>query len=75
MIVCGLIFNSLIGPFQLAVWLLHTASPLVGVILGKVFNCEPLLWISVAGLLIVIIGAWLTRLPEKQSAKSSVPAR
>ena len=50
-------------------------TPIVGAILGKVFNSEPLLWISVAGMLIVIIGAWLTSLPEKQSAKSSAPAR
>jgi drug/metabolite transporter (DMT)-like permease len=50
-------------------------TPIVGAILGKVFNSEPLLWISVAGMLIVIIGAWLTSLPEKQSTKSSVPTR
>ena len=49
-------------------------TPIVGAILGKVFNSEPLLWISVAGMLIVIVGAWLTSLPEKQSTKSSVPA-
>jgi len=41
-------------------------TPIVGAILGKVFNNEPLLWISVAGMLIVIVGAWLTSLPEKQ---------
>jgi drug/metabolite transporter (DMT)-like permease len=41
-------------------------TPIVGAILGKVFNNEPLLWISVTGMLIVIIGAWLTSLPEKQ---------
>jgi drug/metabolite transporter (DMT)-like permease len=43
-------------------------TPIVGAILGKVFNSEPLLWISVAGMLIVIIGAWLTSLPEKSKA-------
>lgn len=50
-------------------------TPIVGAILGKLFNNEPLLWISVAGMLIVIIGAWLTSLPEKQPIKSSFPAR
>jgi drug/metabolite transporter (DMT)-like permease len=50
-------------------------TPIVGAILGKVFNSEPLLWISVAGMLIVIVGAWLTSLPEKQLSKDSIPAR
>ena len=45
-------------------------TPIVGAILGKVFNNEPLLWISVAGMLIVIVGAWLTSLPEKQISPS-----
>jgi drug/metabolite transporter (DMT)-like permease len=42
-------------------------TPIVGAILGKVFNNEPLLWISIAGMLIVIVGAWLTSLPERQT--------
>ena len=50
-------------------------TPIVGAILGKVFNSEPLLWISVAGMLIVIVGAWLTSLPEKQTTKEQLPAR
>jgi len=45
-------------------------TPIVGAILGKVFNNEPLLWISIVGMLIVIIGAWLTSLPEKQINRS-----
>ena len=40
-------------------------TPIVGTILGKVFNSEPILWLSVLGMLIVIIGAWLTSLPER----------
>jgi drug/metabolite transporter (DMT)-like permease len=40
-------------------------TPIVGAVLGKAFNNEPILWISVIGMLIVIIGAWLTSLPEK----------
>ena len=40
-------------------------TPIVGTILGKVFNNEPIMWLSIAGMLIVIIGAWLTSLPEK----------
>jgi drug/metabolite transporter (DMT)-like permease len=32
--------------------------------LGKLFNNEPIMWISVFGMLIVIIGAWLTSLPD-----------
>ena len=45
-------------------------TPIVGAILGKVFNNEPLLWISVVGMLIVIVGAWLTSLPEKRISPS-----
>ncbi|MEY3581203.1 MAG: hypothetical protein RLZ02_156 [Actinomycetota bacterium] len=40
-------------------------TPIVGTILGKVFNNEPILWLSVVGMLIVIVGAWFTSLPEK----------
>ena len=50
-------------------------TPIVGAVLGKVFNNEPILWISVFGMLVVIIGAWLTSLPEKQQTIDSVPAR
>ena len=42
-------------------------TPIVGTILGKVFNNEPILWLSVVGMLIVIVGAWLTSLPELQT--------
>jgi drug/metabolite transporter (DMT)-like permease len=41
-------------------------TPIVGTVLGKVFNNEPIMLLSVLGMLIVIIGAWLTSLPEKQ---------
>jgi drug/metabolite transporter (DMT)-like permease len=44
-------------------------TPIVGTILGKVFNNEPILWLSVIGMLIVIVGAWLTSLPEKETSK------
>ena len=42
-------------------------TPIVGTILGKVFNNEPILWLSVIGMLIVIVGAWLTSMPELQT--------
>jgi len=42
-------------------------TPIVGTVLGKVFNNEPIIWLSVVGMLIVIIGAWLTSLPERNS--------
>ena len=44
-------------------------TPIVGTILGKVFNNEPILWLSVIGMLIVIVGAWLTSLPEKETSR------
>jgi drug/metabolite transporter (DMT)-like permease len=44
-------------------------TPIVGTILGKVFNNEPILWLSVVGMLIVIVGAWLTSMPEKETSK------
>lgn len=40
-------------------------TPIVGTILGKVFNNEPIMWLSVFGMFVVIVGAWLTSLPEK----------
>jgi drug/metabolite transporter (DMT)-like permease len=49
-------------------------TPIVGAVLGKLFNNEPLLWISVIGMLVVIVGAWLTSLPEKQITTDQVPA-
>ena len=50
-------------------------TPIVGAVLGKLFNNEPILWISVLGMLIVIVGAWLTSMPEKQLATDQIPAR
>ena len=44
-------------------------TPIVGTVLGKVFNNEPIMWLSVAGMLIVIVGAWLTSLPEHQKVQ------
>lgn len=42
-------------------------TPIVGTVLGKLFNNEPIMWISVVGMLIVIVGAWLTSFPERRS--------
>jgi drug/metabolite transporter (DMT)-like permease len=39
-------------------------TPVVGAILGTAFNNEPLLILSVVGMLVVIFGAWLTSKPE-----------
>jgi len=39
-------------------------TPVVGAILGTVLNSEPLLALSVVGMLIVIFGAWLTSKPN-----------
>jgi drug/metabolite transporter (DMT)-like permease len=44
-------------------------TPIVGTILGKLFNNEPIMWISVIGMFIVIIGAWLTSLPERKTVQ------
>lgn len=41
-------------------------TPIVGTILGKLFNNEPIMMLSIVGMFIVIIGAWLTSLPERQ---------
>jgi drug/metabolite transporter (DMT)-like permease len=41
-------------------------TPVVGAILGTAFNNEPLLILSVVGMLVVIFGAWLTSKPEPQ---------
>ena len=40
-------------------------TPIVGTILGKLFNNEPIMLLSIVGMFIVIVGAWLTSLPEK----------
>jgi drug/metabolite transporter (DMT)-like permease len=44
----------------------------VGAILGKAFNNEPLLILSVVGMFIVIFGAWLTSKPDVQLSKTRV---
>jgi drug/metabolite transporter (DMT)-like permease len=40
-------------------------TPIVGTLLGVLFNDEKILLLSVFGMLIVIVGAWLTSRPEK----------
>ena len=40
-------------------------TPIVGTFLGVLFNDEKILMLSIVGMLIVIIGAWLTSRPEK----------
>lgn len=40
-------------------------TPIVGAVLGRIFNNEPIMLLSIAGMFIVIIGAWLTSIPEK----------
>jgi drug/metabolite transporter (DMT)-like permease len=40
-------------------------TPIVGTLLGVFFNDEKILLLSVFGMLIVIVGAWLTSRPEK----------
>ncbi|MFZ9274888.1 MAG: EamA family transporter, partial [Ilumatobacteraceae bacterium] len=40
-------------------------TPVVGTILGVGFNNEPLVWLSVAGMGVVVIAAWLTSLPDR----------
>jgi drug/metabolite transporter (DMT)-like permease len=48
-------------------------TPVVGAILGTAFNSEPLLALSVVGMLIVIFGAWLTSKPEVSKIISTTP--
>ena len=49
-------------------------TPIVGTVLGKVFNNEPIMWLSVFGMLIVIFGAYLTSKPEhKVQSQSTCP--
>jgi drug/metabolite transporter (DMT)-like permease len=50
-------------------------TPVVGAILGTAFNSEPLLALSVVGMLIVIFGAWLTSKPEVPKIISTTPAQ
>jgi drug/metabolite transporter (DMT)-like permease len=40
-------------------------TPVVGTVLGVGFNNEPLVWLSVAGMGVVVIAAWLTSLPDR----------
>ena len=39
-------------------------TPIVGTILGVTFNDEKLIGLSVVGMLVVVVGAWLTSRPE-----------
>jgi len=39
-------------------------TPIVGTILGISFNDERLIGLSVLGMLVVVVGAWLTSRPE-----------
>ena len=39
-------------------------TPIVGTFLGVLFNDEKILMLSIVGMLIVIVGAWLTSRPE-----------
>jgi drug/metabolite transporter (DMT)-like permease len=50
-------------------------TPVVGAILGTAFNNEPLLILSVVGMLVVIFGAWLTSKPELQTSISPTATR
>jgi drug/metabolite transporter (DMT)-like permease len=44
-------------------------TPIVGTFLGVFFNDEKILMLSIVGMLIVILGAWLTSRPEKAITK------
>jgi len=46
-------------------------TPIVGTFLGIWFNDEKVLMLSLVGMLIVIVGAWLTSRPEKLVAKKN----
>ena len=50
-------------------------TPIVGTILGTTFNNEPLLILSVVGMFVVIIGAYLMSKPEKNSLTSAMKAQ
>lgn len=40
-------------------------TPVVGTILGVGLNNEPLVWLSIAGMGVVVVAAWLTSLPDR----------
>lgn len=40
-------------------------TPVVGTILGVGLNSEPLVWLSLAGMGVVVCAAWLTSLPDR----------
>ena len=40
-------------------------TPVVGTILGVGLNNEPLVWLSVVGMGVVVVAAWLTSLPDR----------
>ena len=46
-------------------------TPIVGTFLGVLFNDEKILMLSIVGMLIVIVGAWLTSRPEKPVDKQN----
>ena len=46
-------------------------TPVVGTILGVGFNNEPLVWLSVVGMGVVVIAAWLTSLPDHAQTTTS----
>ncbi len=50
-------------------------TPIVGTILGTTFNNEPLLILSVVGMFVVIIGAYLMSKPEKNLLTSATKAQ
>ena len=41
-------------------------TPVVGTILGVGLNNEPLVWLSVLGMGVVVVAAWLTSLPDRR---------
>ena len=46
-------------------------TPVVGTVLGVGFNNEPLVWLSVVGMGVVVIAAWLTSLPDHAQTTTS----
>ena len=50
-------------------------TPIVGTILGTTFNNEPLLILSIVGMFVVIIGAYLMSKPEKNTLTSATKAQ
>ena len=47
-------------------------TPIVGTFLGVFFNDEKILLLSILGMLIVTVGAWLTSRPEKLSQQAQI---